>query len=100
MSARVLDHEELRNAEINRLTLKIFNTFCAAILTGAASASGLANLVLDKLAEPGAIETLARTVLSCDAMASGQLLRKLIIDVLQAEAEADATKQVDGHLRE
>lgn len=96
MSGRDLDHDELRDAEIGRLAREKFSASCASILTGDAAASGIANLVLDKLAEPGAIAALARTALSCDAAVAGLVLRNLVADVLFVEAEADATKEVDA----
>lgn len=99
MAVRDMDDEEMREGEITLLTMKKFNAFCAAIVTGAVSASGLSNLVLDKLAEPGEIESLARTALSRDVSEVGQLLRKLVTDVLHGEAESDAVKAVDGRLR-
>ena len=95
MSARDLSHDEA----VNELTRAKHREFERAILTGAPAASGLANLVLDRLAEPGQIAGLARVALSLSFEDVGFILRRFVDDVLHAEAEKDVAADISGTAR-
>ena len=95
MSARDLRHDEA----VNELTRAKCRELERAILTGAPAASGLGNLVLDKLAEPDQIAILARVALSSAVADAGLFLRRLVVDVLHAEAEKDVVAGISGTAR-
>lgn len=99
MSARDHDASELREEMIAKLTAEKYEAARTVVLTGSAGASGIANLLLDSLAEPGAMNVLARVALSCDAETSGQALKSFVVNALVADADAQATKEVDGAVR-
>ena len=96
MSARDHDAAQLRDELISKLTAEKYEAARVIVLGGGAGANGIANQLLDTLAEPGAMCVLARTALACDAATAGRALQSFVVGTLHAEAEADATQAIDG----
>lgn len=96
MSARDHDAAELREEMITCLTAEKYEAARTVVLTGGAGASGIANLLLDALAEPGVMCVLVRTALSCDMATSGKALLDFVADTIYMDALASATKEIDG----
>ncbi|TNC78298.1 hypothetical protein FHI69_03120 [Janthinobacterium lividum] len=96
MSARDHDAAHLRDELIFKLTEEKYEAARVIVLGGGAGANGIANQLLDALAEPGAMCVLARTALACDAETAGQALKSFVVNTLVAEADAAATQAIDG----
>ena len=96
MSAR--DHEaaELREEMITSRAAEKFAAARTVVLTGGAGANGIANQLLDALAEAGVMCVLVRTALSCDLATSGKALLDFVADTIYMDALASATREVDG----
>lgn len=96
MSARDHDAAQLRDEMISKLAGEKYEAARVIVLGGAAGANGIANQLLDALAERGVMCVLARTALACDAATAGQALHNFVTGTLLAEAEADAIQAIDG----
>lgn len=99
MSARDHDAAELRDEMIAALAAEKNSTARAVVLTGGAGCGGIANLLLDALAECGVMCVLARTALSCDDATTGAAFREFVAGTIYSDALAEATKEVDGAAR-
>jgi len=99
MSARDHNAAELREEMITALAAKKFAAARTVVLTGGAGANGIANQLLDALAEPGVMCVLVRTALSCDLATSGKALLDFVADTIYMDALASATKEIDGAAR-
>ena len=95
MSARDHDAAELREEMITSLAAEKNAVARTVLLTGGAGASGIANMLLEKLAEPGAMNVLARTALACDAATAGNAFREFVACTIYADALASATREID-----
>ncbi|OYO29182.1 hypothetical protein [Janthinobacterium sp. PC23-8] len=96
MSARDHDAAELREEMITNLAAEKNAAARTIVLTGGAGSSGIANMLLDALAAPGAMNMLARTALACDATTAGNAFREFVADRIYADALAVATREIDG----
>ncbi|QYG08090.1 hypothetical protein [Janthinobacterium sp. PAMC25594] len=96
MSARDHDAAELREEMITSLAAEKNAVARTVLLTGGAGASGIANMLLERLAAPGAVNVLARTALACDAATAGNAFREFVAGTIYSDALAAATREVDG----
>ncbi|MGK5031487.1 hypothetical protein [Janthinobacterium sp. MDT1-19] len=96
MSARDHNAAELREEMITSLAAEKNAAARTSVLTGGSGASGIANMLLDKLAERGVMCVLARTALACDATTAGNALREIVADAIYSDALAVATREIDG----
>ena len=96
MSARDHNAAELREEMIASLAAEKNAAARTVVLTGGAGASGIANMLLDKLAERGVMCVLARTTLACDATTAGNALREIVADAIYSDALNVATREIDG----
>ena len=96
MSARDHNAAELREEMITSLAAEKNAAARVIVLTGGAGANGIANLLLDALAAPGAMSVLARTALACDAATAGNAFREFVADTIYTDAMAIATREIDG----
>ncbi|QDG69387.1 hypothetical protein [Janthinobacterium tructae] len=96
MSARDHHAAELREEMITALAAEKNAVARTVLLTGGAGASGIANLLLERLAAPGAMNVLARTALACDAATAGNAFREFVASTIYADAQASATREIDG----
>lgn len=100
MSARDHDAAELREEVIAAQAAEKYSAARTVVLTGGAGSSGIANQMLDALAEPGAICVLVRTALSCDDATTGATFREFVVGTIYSDALAEATREVDGAARQ
>ncbi len=96
MSARDHDAADLREEMITCLTAEKYEAARTVVLTGSVGSSGIANLLLDALAERGAMCVLMRTALACDAATAGNELREFVAGTIYSDALADATREIYG----
>lgn len=99
MSARDHDAAELREEMITSLAAEKNAAARTIVLTGGTGASGIANLLLDALAAPGAMNVLARTALACDDATTGAAFREFVAGTIYSDVLASATREVDGAAR-
>ena len=96
MSARDHDAAELREEMITALAAEKTSATRTVVLTGGAGASGIANMLLEKLAERGVMNVLVRTALACDTATAGNAFREFVAGTIYADALAIATREIDG----
>lgn len=96
MSARDHNAAELREEMITSLAAEKNAAARVIVLTGGAGANGIANMLLEKLAERGVMNVLARTALACDAATAGNAFREFVADTIYTDALAVATREIDG----
>lgn len=96
MSARDHDAAELREEMITSRAAEKFAAARQVVLIDGAGANGIANQLLDALAEPGVMCVLVRTALSCDLATSGKVLLDFVADTIYMDALVEATREVDG----
>ena len=96
MSARDHDAAELREEMITSLVAEKNAVARTVLLTGGAGASGITNMLLEKLAERGVMNVLVRTALACDTSTAGNAFREFVAGAIYSDALAAATREVDG----
>ncbi|PLY41675.1 hypothetical protein CSZ94_14280 [Janthinobacterium sp. ROICE36] len=99
MSARDHDAADLREEMITCLTAEKYEAARTVVLTGSVGSSGIANLLLDKLAERGVMNVLARTALACDDATAGAAMREFVAGTIYEDAVAVATREIDSAAR-
>lgn len=100
MSARDHDAAELREEMITAQAAEKYSAARTVVLVGGAGSSGIANQLLDALAEPGAMCVLARTALSCDDATTGAAFREFVAGTIYSDVLTEATRQVDGEAQQ
>lgn len=100
MSARDHDAAELRDEMIAALAAEKNAAARTIVLTGDAGCSGIANLLLDALAERGVMCVLARTALACDDATTGAAFREFVAGTIYSDALTEATREADGEARQ